>query len=69
MNFHLSPRDKFLELLLPVQTKDGKSLILEVCLLPFNVYGLFLSTQLHILFPSSSFNCGENILHYIVAVT
>ena len=66
-NFHLSSWDKCLELLSPVQTKDGKSLILEVCLLPFNICGLFLSTP----YPFSifSFNYGENILHYIVAVT
>lgn len=48
---------------------DGISLILEVCLLPLDVYGLFLSPLLHIFFPSSSFKYGEGILHYIVVMT
>lgn len=39
INFHLIPWDKSLELLLPVQTQDRDSQILEVCLLPFTAYG------------------------------
>ena len=70
MNVYLILWKSFLELLLlPVQTKDGKSLILEVCLPHFKVFDLFLSPVPYIVFPSCSFNYGENILHYIVAIT
>lgn len=68
-NFYVSPWDKVLELLLPLQTKDVQPLILEVCLLPLKVCGFFFSALPHILSPSSSFNYGENILYYTVAIT
>lgn len=51
MNLCLIHWDKFLDLLLPVQTKVGNSQILEVWLLLYKLYGLFFSSLPHVLFP------------------
>jgi hypothetical protein len=45
IEYSLSPWDKFLQLLLPVQTKFEKLLVLEVCLLPLKTVYSSLPSQ------------------------